>query len=196
MFQQRVYGIMGRTSRITSVAGAAGKAGSKGGVKEGQKSASRRKKNREENVYAFDEEDDGETKKKDSERRFKGVSVYDYELGEDFEDEEIDEEEAFEAEDYEKYGNIGGDGKKRGKTADPNMGDGSDDEQELDDLFGADFSGSSDEDGSEGAMDDDEAKEAIANGMDPVRSPHPLKTNQFHVDLCSRFMRLICMRRI
>ena len=73
---------------------------------------------------------------------------------------------------------------------------GSDDEQELDDLFGADLSGSSDEDGSEGAMDDDEAKEAIANGMDPVRSPHPLKTNQFHVDLCSRFMRLICMRRI
>ncbi len=186
---------MGRTSRITSVAGAAGKASSKGGVKEGQKSASRRKKNREENVYAFDEEDDGETKKKDSERRFKGVSVYDYELGEDFEDEEIDEEEAFEAEDYEKYGNIGGDGKKRGKMTDANMGDGSDDEQELEDLFGADRSGSSDDDDSEGAMDDDEAKEAIANGMDPVRRPYP-QTNQFLVDLYSQFMRLICVRRI
>ncbi len=124
---------------------------------------------REDNVYAFDEDDDGDTKKKDSERRFQGVSVYEYELGDDFEDEEIDEDEAFEAEDYERYGNIGGDGKKRGKIADADMEDGADDDRELDDLFGDDGSeGSSNDNDGNGAMDDDEANEAIANGMDPV----------------------------
>ena len=164
---------MGRTSRITSNGGPAGKANAKGASSAGQKSAksvSRRKKAREDNVYAFDEEDDGETKQKDSERRFKGVSVYEYELGDDFEDEEIEEDEAFEAEDYEKYGNIGGDGKKRSKDADVGTDDGADDDRELDDLFGDDASAGSSADGDGvGALDDDEAKEAIANGMDPVR---------------------------
>ena len=159
---------MVRSSRITSNGGPAGKASAKGASSEGHKSASRRKKDREDNVYAFDEDDGEETKKQDTERRFKGVSVYEYELGDDFEDEEIDEDEAFEAEDYEKYGNIGGDGKKRGKGAKADVSDGADDDQELDDLFGDDGSGSSDDDGDQGAMDEEEAKEAIANGMDPV----------------------------
>ena len=158
---------MGRSSRITSNGGPAGKA-TKGASSEGHKSVSRRKKDREDNVYAFDEDDDGETKKKDSERRFKGVSVYEYELGDDFEDEEIDEDEAFEAEDYEKYGNIGTEGKKRGKGSGGKESDEADDDRELDDLFGDGGStGSSDDDG-RGAMDKDEADEAIASGMDAV----------------------------
>ena len=161
---------MGRSSRITSNGGPAGKGSAKGASAEGQKSISRRKKDKQDNVYAFDEEDDGETKKKDSERRFKGVSVYEYEIGDDFEDEEIDKDEAFEAEDYEKYGNIGADTKKRGKGTRSGANDEEDDDQELDDLFGNDNSaGSSDGDDDDGAMDDEEAKEAIANGMDPVR---------------------------
>ena len=160
---------MGRTSRITSNGGPAGKASAKGASSVGKKSASRRKKDREENVYAFDEDGDGETKQKDSERRFKGVSVYEYELGDDFEDEEIEEDDAFEAEDYEKYGNIGGDG-KRGKKLGAGTGEEGEDDRELDDLFGEeDSAGSSDDSGGQGAMDEDEAKEAIANGMDPVR---------------------------
>jgi hypothetical protein len=163
---------MVRSSRITSNGGPAGKASAKGASSEGHKSASRRKKDREDNVYAFDEDDGEETKKQDTERRFKGVSVYEYELGDDFEDEEIDEDEAFEVEDYERYGNIGGDGKKRGKGAKVDVSDGADDDQELDDLFGDDGSGSSDDGGDGGAMDDDEAKEAIANGMDPVSFGH------------------------
>jgi hypothetical protein len=162
---------MGRPSRITSHGGPAGKkANAKSNSSNVTKSASRRKKVREDNVYAFDEDDDAESKKKDSERRFKGVSVYEYELGDDFEDEEIEEDEAFEAEDYEKYGNIGGDGKKRGKTVDADIDDEADDDREMDDLFGDNGSEcSSNIDDSNGAMDDDEANEAIANGMDPVR---------------------------
>ena len=167
---------MRRTSRITSNGAPAGKASAKGASSEGKRSASRRKKDRDENVYAFDEGDDGETKKKDSDRRFKGVSVYEYELGDDFEDEEIEEDDAFEAEDYEKYGNIGGDG-KRGKKADMGTGEEADDDRELDDLFGDDSSaGSSQDDEGLGAMDADEAKEAIANGMDPVRSRDRART--------------------
>jgi hypothetical protein len=172
---------MGRTSRITSNGIAAGKARASQSSKVGQRSASRRKKDREENVYAFDEGEEGETKKKDSERRFKGVSVYEYEPGDDFEDEEIEEDEAFEAEDYEKYGNIGNSDTKH------SGGHAEDDDRELDDLFGEDgASRSSDGDDDEGAMEEDEAREAIANGLDPVRCRFVLVCAALYLTIVSR----------
>ncbi|KJE96693.1 hypothetical protein CAOG_06972 [Capsaspora owczarzaki ATCC 30864] len=42
-------------------------------------------------------------------RRMDNVDIYEYELPENFVDEEIDEDEAFTAEDYLRYGNVGGD---------------------------------------------------------------------------------------
>jgi hypothetical protein len=63
---------------------------------------------KEDDVYEYDGDETSEQKKRDELRRFAGVDVYDYEQPEDFEDdEEIDEDAAFDDEDYDRFGDVG-----------------------------------------------------------------------------------------
>lgn len=45
-------------------------------------------------------------------KKFEDVDVYDYELPDNFKDEEIDEDEAFDDEDYQKFGDVFSGGQK------------------------------------------------------------------------------------
>ena len=64
-------------------------------------------------VYEYDGDELTESQKRDELRRFAGVDVYDYEQPEDFaNDEEIDEDAAFDEEDYDRFGDIGKQKKK------------------------------------------------------------------------------------
>ena len=64
-------------------------------------------------MYEYDGDELTESQKRDELRRFAGVDVYDYEQPEDFaNDEEIDEDAAFDEEDYDRFGDIGKQKKK------------------------------------------------------------------------------------
>ncbi|EKX41129.1 hypothetical protein GUITHDRAFT_112862 [Guillardia theta CCMP2712] len=61
-----------------------------------------------EDVYEESDEDE-ERRQKDEKRRFAGVDIYEYEQPDHFsDDEEIDEDEAFGEDDYDRYGDLGG----------------------------------------------------------------------------------------
>ena len=82
-------------------------AGKKGFSSAEKKSA---KKKQSADVYELDDDEMTDKKKRDELRRFAGVDIYEYEQPEHFDDgddEEIDEDEAFGEDDFDRYGDVG-----------------------------------------------------------------------------------------
>ena len=119
----------GSTSGVKSKDGKAGKAGKAVGKtvgkpafqqrpgaatagKKGFSSAEKKiaKKKQSADVYELDDDVMTDKKKRDELRRFAGVDIYEYEQPEHFDDdddEEIDEDEAFGEDDFDRYGDVG-----------------------------------------------------------------------------------------
>lgn len=88
-------------------------AGGKRGFSSAEKKSAKKKQSAD--VYELDDDVMTDKKKRDELRRFAGVDIYEYEQPEHFDeddDEEIDEEEAFGEEDYDRYGDVGAKKKK------------------------------------------------------------------------------------
>ena len=139
----------------------------------GEKDSAKRKHGAD--VFEVDEEVVSDKKKRDDLRRFAGVDIYEYEQPEHFDDEddeEIDEDGAFDEDDYDRFGDVGAARKKRNNRSDEedddNDGDANagetDDEDELEGIFrsdGEDSGGGTDEDeaGAGGGGDSEEDAE-------------------------------------
>lgn len=119
-------------------------------------------------VYEVEHDEMTDKKKRDELRRFAGVDIYEYEQPDHFDeedDEEIDEDEAFDEDDYDRYGDVGVVRKKGSRYDDDDDEDDDNDsdsneEDELDGIFESDGEGSGKEaEDSEGDDDGDEQEE-------------------------------------